>query len=284
MSGELITGPQQVQWRNVVIGDAGRKVLLSGLKGWLDSPDMRNSDSDRPGRHGQFMGQMLASGRTIEVDFTILDSSMLTAMRAAPIPDENPIEEDLVIWAGYDVPLIVQARCQRWTMPTDAQWAAGYNRGTFQFKCTDPRKYGLTLQTATTTMPIPAGSGLPFPLAFPLKFGPPATGGFVTVLNRGNAAVWPVFVIGADIAAPIISDLGSGRRIVFDGGTLGQSIVVDTETRQVSRSGVTARPDVITAQWFALAPGVPQRIGFSSGYEAYSDTGTLTVQWRDAYL
>lgn len=234
------------------------------------------------------MGQMLASGRTIEVDFTILDPSMLTAMRAAPIPDENPVEEDLVIWVAYDQPLIVQARCARWVMPTDAQWAAGYKRGTFQFKCTDPRKYALTLRTASTPPPSASGSGLAFPLKFPMDFGPSSSGGVVSVVNNGNAATWPIFLVDGPSNGPIITSLDDGKQLVFSGYysvQLGQQLLINTDTREVSVAGVTQRPGLMRPDWFSFPPGVAKRISFSSYDPGYSGPTTrLTVLWRDAYL
>lgn len=286
MSGEQVTRPMQVQWRGVLIGDTDRRVLLSEVRGWLDSPDMRTSDSDRPGRHGQFPGSMFAGGRTIEVDFTILDESMLAAMQAAPIPDENPVEESLTVWVGTAQAQTVQARCARWSLPTDAQFAAGYRRGTYQFKATDPRKYGTSLRTASTGLPAPVDSGLAFPLAFPLDFGAGVQGGDMTVYNGGDAAMWPVWIIDGPVTGPIITCLDTGKQLAFDSSftvLAGQQLVIDTDSRSVLLAGTTSRRDqVTTAQWFPLPGNARTRVGFSAA--AYDAGARLSVQWRDSWL
>lgn len=283
---DLITGPGQVQWRNVLIGDPDLRIVLTEVRGWLDSPDMRSADADRPGRHGQFPGPLFAGGRTIEVDFGIEDATLLSTMQAAPAPSENPTEEPLTLWIGTDRPQMVQARCTKWAVPTGIDFSVGLRIGTFQFKATDPRRYSTGLHTATTGLPKPSDSGLAFPLAFPLAFGEGVQGGNIAVANGGGAAVWPVLVIDGPVTGPVITCLDDGKVIAFNPTfkiLAGQQLVIDSDTRAVLLAGSTSRRDQVdTAQWFPLPAGKTVRIGFSAA--SFEPDARLTVQWRDAWL
>lgn len=288
MAGESITAPMQVQWRDALIGDLDGRVRLAEVRGWLESPEMRTGDVDRPGRHGMFAGELRASARIIEVDWHIVDGDDVEAlemMRSAGAITENPVEEPLALWVGTDEVQMVQARCHRWSIPTTVEWTTGFRRGSFMFKATDPRRYSVNLSTASTGLPAPAASGLAFPLAFPLDFGPGTSGGEIIVTNDGAAATWPVFIITGPVTGPVITNLDTGQRLQFDGDftvASGQELVIDTDARTALIGGVTRRGELATAQWFPINAGSSVRIGFTAS--SYDVSAQLQIQWRAAWL
>ena len=276
-----------IEWRGTVIDNTAGSVGFVDLRGWFESPDTRQSDTDRGGRHGQIAGQLLASGRIVEVDWLILDgqTSTLVAMMAATSPDENPVEETLLV-SGFDgfPAQTINARPTRWTPLTVADFVKGKRQGTWQFKATDPRLYNADASSVTTQLATSAGSGLAFPLGWPADFGPLPAGGQLAATNIGSASTWPVFILNGPLTGPVITELATGRQIRFASTFViaaGQQVVIDTDARTVLLNGVSRRDQVTAAQWFPIGGGQTVQIGFTA---ALAETGLLTVQWRDAWM
>jgi hypothetical protein len=286
MAGELITASMQVQWRDALIGDPDGRIRLTEVRGWLESPDMRVGDVDRPGRHGMFAGELRTTGRIIEVDWRIVDDDeALAQMRGIGTPSENPAEEPLALWVGTDEVQMVQARCHRWSIPTTVNWTTRVYEGSLMFKATDPRRYSINLSTASTGLPAPAASGLAFPLAFPLDFGAGTSGGEIMATNQGAAATWPVFTVTGPVTGPVITNLNTGQRLQFAGDftvAAGQELVIDTDARTALIGGVTRRNELITAQWFPINADSSARIGFTAS--SYDASAQLQIQWRSAWM
>jgi hypothetical protein len=107
------------------------------------------------------------------------DPSILAAIRAATVPDEDPVEEPLAIWAGTSEPQRVMARLERRAIPTDHEWSVGHHRCVLQWVATDPRRYSVAEYTSGMVgLLSPGVGGLSFPLSFPLSFGTAGTPGF----------------------------------------------------------------------------------------------------------
>lgn len=279
---------RQITWRGTVLG-RGSPYAITKIEGWQGLPDMRVSNSDRPGRHGQYPGSMRASGRVITVTYRISDHSgglpdAVDALEAALAPDENPAEEQLRIsWDGTT--RMVMARCEGHQLTMDPRWPTGSATGTIRWTATDPRRYGMTLHSDSCELPAPVSSGLAFPLAFPLAFGPGTSGGVMVASNAGGAAVWPVLLVDGPSTGPVITDLDTGRRLEFDPSfqlLAGQQLVIDTDSRSVLLGGVTRRNRLLTAEWFPIPAKSSVKIGFAAA--AYDPAAQLIVQWRDTWL
>lgn len=286
--GDLVTAPFQVQWRGELWGWPATAITISNLSGWLDRPAMRTGNTDRPGRHGAVPGQQRATSRLIEVEFTAAadDPQWLRRLADAVAPDEDPLEEPLVIWAGADEPQLVFARVERAAVPTGHAWSVGLERAMVQWVCTDPRRYGVQEQTAAIGLPTVAGLGLPFPLVFPLDWGAGLGGGQMSLVHAGNVATWPVWEITGPVTGPIISNLDSGEQLVFDPGwtiPAGQTAVIDTDWRTVKIGDLSYDTKLFGRGWFPLPKASTTAVGFAS-VGGYDPAALLTGRWRHAYM
>ncbi|TAK89382.1 MAG: hypothetical protein EPO06_12025 [Burkholderiaceae bacterium] len=290
--GELLTQPWSLEWRGQVLASPDGPLVISDLHGWLEQPPMRAGRTDRPGRHGAITGQMRASARTIEVEFTAAGlpdgvmgcADLLAPLRAAIAPTEDPGDEPLVLWVG-DAPELVYARCERDAIPTDRAWSLGHERATVQWVASDPRRYMLDELSASVGLPGATSGGLVFPLVFPLVFGDNPTPSAMVLNNPGTVATYPLYTVTGPAPGPIITNIDTGQVLAFASSFTvndGDRLTVDTDQRTVLLNGVSRRDQLITAQWWALEPG-STTVSFDSA-GAYNPTARLTARWRGAHM
>lgn len=287
--GDLITTDGQLEWRGTLLG-SGSPYRMTGLEGWLDLAEIRGTDPERPNRHGLFQGGQLTGKRVITFSYLITGvpraafGSTVGRLRTITAPAEQPLEEPLVVrldgqsWQA-------NARCVRRIINLEKYYAVGYTTGAIQWQATDPRIYSLVEQVAVTALPAPPTDGLRFPLVFPLDFGAGRPGGRLVAGNDGAVASWPVWEITGPVTGPVISDLDSGQRLVFDPGFTvdrGQRLVIDTDARTVLLNGVNRNDRLLTRQWFPIPAGGSVQVGFSAG--SYDSAALLSVRWRDATI
>lgn len=286
MAGELITRDRQIEWRGLLLG-AGTRIKVTSVTGWLDLPEQRRGDPVLTGRHGTYPGQQLSAGRTITAETSILASAdefpaVLDALRRATAPDEDPVEEPLVIRVAGES-WMAWARCIRRAIPTDRQFAIGYTRASVQWQATDPRLYSVTEQVAHTPLAAPPVGGLRLPLAFPVNLGPRRAGGELDAHNLGHVPTWPALDVIGPCQGPVIT-FPSGRRLVFDPDFAvlpRQTMVIDTGLRTVEINGVSVRSRLWSHQWTPLYPGAnPIRFSAAGGF--YDAEARLRARWRHA--
>ncbi len=285
--GSLITAEHQLEWRSTLWGLPDTTVGLTDFSGWLDW-QLRGSNADRPGRHGSFPGLKRVTERTIEVELTSFsdDPAVLAAIRAATVPDEDPVEEPLAIWSGTTEPQRVMARLERRAIPTDHAWSVGHHRCTLQFVASDPRRYSIAEYTSPLVgLPAPGIGGLSFPLSFPLSFGTPGIPGVVTVVNAGEAVAWPTYVVTGPVTAPVITNTTSGRVLQWASSftlNAGSVMTVDTAARSVVVDGAARRDTLQVADWAPLTVGSNTVVFNGSG--TYDPAAGLQVRWRSSWI
>ncbi|WP_414936615.1 hypothetical protein [Amycolatopsis sp. cmx-11-51] len=285
-AGDLITRDGQLEWRGILLG-AGTAYGWRALEGWLDLPQMRGGDVDRPGQHGAFPGQLLAQSRTISYSFVISArratreqyTAAVDLLRGVTTPAENPDEEPLVIRL-HGQRWMVTARCTRRQVPTGLSFDVGYVAGALQWVATDPRLLELPAYTASTPLGAVGTGGLGFPVAFPMPFGAAVRGGVITWTNAGSAEAWPLWRITGPVRGPSITRRDTGQALEFDPDwtiPAGQSVEVDTLARTVlfADSGVSASDRLFTRGWFSFPPGVSTQAVFAS--TATSSDALLSV-------
>lgn len=290
-AGDLITEQWQVEFRDTLWGGASANVMVTDLVGWWDKPALRGSNADRPGRHGQIAGSKYADGRTVEVELTVMtdndDMSILRAVDDVLAYAETPAEEDLAIWAKSADPLLVRGRLEKVAIPTDHEWSIGYHRVRMQFVCTDPRRYA-TWEEVSPVLGMPGGAttGITFPITFPITFGTGVTTGSLTVWNGGNFNAWPTFTLTGTLVAPSITRADTGQKLQFAPTfTLadGETMLIDSDARSVTVSGVSRRDALIAADWFAL-PARRDTVITLASTGAYDSSAGLSVRYRWPYL
>lgn len=285
-AGTLITALNEVEWRDTLWGWPATNLGITDCTGWLDY-SLRGSNLERPGRHGTFPGQAHAEERVIELELTVVDDdpATLAALRRATVFDEDPVEEPLALWMGTEQPQVVLAKLKRRAIPTDHAFSVGHHRATLQFVASDPKRYAVTESTSPMVgLPSPGIGGLTFPLTFPLTFGTPGTPGSVTVTNAGEVPTWPVYTLTGPITGPVITTGASTLRFASDFELeLGQTAVIDSDTRSILINGV-ARPDVLVQREWAYLPKESSTVVTFSGQGVYDPAAGLVVSWRPAWV
>lgn len=294
--GDLITGPGQLEWRGLVIGE-GTFYCTDQLQGWESLPGVDRSSVTRAGRDGAYPGTVLAQERIVDWSGSIFVDGNATydarqALIAATYIRGDAVEEPLVIRTDDDlylawgqviarsIPLTTPYR--RWVNGVDIQWA-----------CSDPRRYllpgdGSSSLSVTANLPV-AGVGFAYPLIYPIDYGALGDNGTRTVINTGSqptpimATFWgllgtPQIVIdnpdGTTSTTTFDVDLAVGEHLDID-ALNGTVLLQGTASRGGSASGTPVD------QLF-LQPGVSQvSLRAESGDAA---TAHLDVAWNPAYM
>lgn len=290
--GSLITKPWQVEWRSTVWGGLDADVQFTDLQGWLDKPNLRGSNTERPGRHGAIAGRKHGDTRTIEVELTVAvddeDMSILRAIDDVCAYEDEPVEEPLVIWAGTVGPQLVSARLEKAAIPTDHDWSIGHHRIRLQWVATDPRRYHYEIyQSPVLGMPGGVTTGITFPITFPITFGGGVASGSLALPNTGNAPAYPVFTLTGPLSAPVITRADTSQRLQFAPSfdlLEGQTLTVDTGTRSVVLDGTVSRRDaLIVADWFSLPRNSNTVITLGST-GPYDSAAGLSASYRMPWL
>jgi hypothetical protein len=286
MAGELVAHDGDIEWAGLLLG-VGSSYAVKSITGWYGAPGARRISSDRPGRHGALPGELRAAERIVEAELRFRPgledfAAARNALAAALAWGENPLEEALVVQLDGEATQ-VQARVTQFDLPTPAEYERGYASAAIQWAASDPRRYSLALQQESTGLPAPSGSGLAFPLAPPLDFGPGQAGGQFTLANAGNTPAWPVWEVNGPVTGPVITNANTGRELRFRESFVvlaGQTLRIDTDLGTVKLGDVSRRSELVTADWFPIPPGAATKVRFT----AAAGTGTLTGFARHAWM
>jgi hypothetical protein len=158
---------------------------------------------------------------------------------------------------------------------------------TAQLVCSDPRIYSATFKSSSYDPTLGAGSGLVFPLKFPLDFGGVSGGaGDLACVNAGNFPTPPLYTITGPVTNPVIHNDTLGEEIAIAGIALaaGQQLIVDVAARTATIAGIS-RVDLIDASqttWAEMVAGT--NLLRMSGAAMVTGQTRLEVDWRDARI
>jgi hypothetical protein len=298
MPGELITGDQQIQWSGLLLGD-GTPYTVTRVTGWSSRPAVDSGTSPRAQQHGARPGRLLAQARSIGIELRLTgpDASFPAVLHA--LEDATAIrqdEEPLVVQvAGRQ--LLVRARVTDRVLPNDGDFTAGVPTVALLLEATDPRRYAVAEQTASSALPRPE-SGLSWgspvetglswgsPVETGLSWGTPGSTGDITVTNVGNAEVSPVIEFRGPVITPSVT-VGS-LRLEYD-ITLGASdvLTVDTWAGTVTLAGQdrlgAATLRSVPEGAFLLPPNATTTVSFRASPGSVDPAASCTVRWRSAY-
>lgn len=302
MAGELITRDQQVEWAGQLWGD-GTDVQVTQLTGWDSLPSLDSGTVPRAQQHGAYLGRLLAQSRVITADLqmTTWPDTYPAARRAllaatTLAQDEQP----LVVRTAGETQLVF-ARVFSRALPNTTDAALGTPAVSIAWEATDPRRYDLTEQAVTTTLPQ-AGLGLdwadgasPAGLdwhdgASPagLDWGADASTGNITCVNAGDADAHPTLEIRGPITTPAVTIVETGQVLEYD-ITLAASdvLTVDTWAGTVTLASGASRLYTATARSapegaFVLPPGA-STLALRAAPGSADPAASLTVRFRSAY-
>ncbi|MFF8836027.1 phage distal tail protein [Streptomyces sp. NPDC015130] len=289
--GSLITQDGQMQWAGLLIGPGTPfNVDKSGLSGWEDLPEYDSSDADRPTSHGAWPGSRFAKPRKVGGTIVLMPeyggtASALRALRQAlALLDE---ERWLTVRLHGEL-LAVRARIAQRVVPADQGFATqGSSRMSVQWLASDPRRYSVNEQVATTTPPQPESglSWVPDGLKWPLDWGKAKSTGDAVAENTGSAPAHPVIVFRGPCSMPTVTERITRRRLRYAIDlAAGDELTVDTRAGTVMLNNSasrlhTAMADSTPEELFVLEPG---RTDLSFRPEEGTEQSQMTVRWRSA--
>jgi hypothetical protein len=280
----------QIGYNGLVFGSGTSYVIAeTGITGWEDLPGFDTADSPRSGDHGSWPGPRYAQPRVITATVWLApsirtDTSVITALRGATGID---LDERWLTVQLHGETLISAVRINQRAIPTDRQFALyGVAKASVQFIATDPRRYTLTLQTLSTSVPQPE-TGIVWPLTWPLAWGTAGSSGNLQVTNGGNAATHPVVTFTGPCTDPQLANVDTGQMIGYDLILAATDVLtVDTGSGQVLLNGAadrryTAMPNATLEEAFVLPPG-STTLAFRPS--AGAPPASARVAWRSAYM
>ena len=280
----------QIGYNGLVFG-AGTSYVIAetGITGWEDLPGFDTADSPRSGDHGSWPGPRYAQPRVVTATVwlapsTRTDTSAITALRGATGID---LAERWLTVQLHGETLISAVRVNQRVIPTDRQFALyGVAKASIQFIATDPRRYTLTLQTLSTSVPQPE-TGIVWPLTWPLSWGTAGSSGNLQVANAGNAATHPVVTFTGPCTNPQLVNVATGQMLGYTLNLAASDVLtVDTGSGQVLLNGAadrryTAMPNATLEEAFVLPPG-STTLAFRP--QTGAPPASAKVAWRSAYM
>jgi hypothetical protein len=290
MSGELITGDGQLQYKDYLLGD-NNITFLDAINGWDDLPSVDSGNTLRPASHGAWVGKKIAGQRIITWEGRFSASESLWAYEikrlktAFSLPNDTE-EYDIVIRLHDDSYLAFGTVSAR-LIPGDRQY--GYYGATLniQFECSDPRRYSLGENSWTLSMPAASDNGLIYPLGYPLDYGIEQTPSSGTLVNDGDVMTPIIIEFTGPITNPGIINSTLGVKIQFNIIlTVTDTLTINTRTGSVLLNGSADRLYTRTINSspilsFGLLPGANNLQLVAEDWDAPSGA---TITWRDATL
>ncbi len=302
MAGELITRDAQVQWAGQLWGD-GTLWSVSSMPGWNDLPGLDSGSVPRAQQHGDWLGRLLAQGRSISLSMTLtgwpedFPAALLALEAATPI---EQAEQPLVV-QGAGRRLLVNGRITHRVTPFDTAFNLGTPSVTLMWECSDPRRYGLTALSVATGLPQ-SGSGLDWgdtstPKGLDwhdgesppgLDWGADGSSGDLTLTNAGTAPTHPVLEFRGPVVMPSVTLQETGQVLEYDLPLAASDVLtVDTAAGTVTLASGASRLYTVTArsspeEAFVLPPGT-STLSFRAAPGSTDPAASMTVRYRPAY-
>ncbi|MEU5693868.1 hypothetical protein [Actinosynnema sp. NPDC020468] len=284
------------EYRGVVIGVPGSPLSFTEIAGLLDAPAVRTNDRATLNRHGEISGTDWLGARTvtlvIEVNAESADefASNMAALNEAfaPVRSVSPFSFRFPGVAGGGS-RVVWGKVRKRVTVMDWAYTHHYATMSVELYCPEPFVLSTTSGTGRATLPAsiaPPGSGIRFPLVFPVRFGQSQSAEVVRVDNPGDFAAPLRLTLRGPIGDPAVVNLGTGEQLEFAYTLLaGQWLTVDTATRDVLFNGT---PRFLTPgrrnTWLTAPPGFST---FGLRGVRLTDTGPepeLIAEWSATWV
>lgn len=266
--GEL----QGVEW-----GDGTPFPLDTRRTRGLDTPNVRDSDVERAGRHGVRSGADLYGRSEIRPVMLIDEDDWLETLDTLKSAWSRSDEVVVLRWRINGQIRRVYGR-PRGLASALSRVHVGVVEATGRFVATDPLWY----DDHQTSLDLPLAEqegGLAFPHGFPHGFGG-GSAGVVDAHNAGNEATLPHVRIPGPVTGPRLEHVGQGRMLRFNIDVAdGDWLDVDFDHQTVLLNGTASRySTLVEAGWWSLDPGANE-IRFA----AQAGTTPAQMNYRSAY-
>lgn len=218
-----------------------------GVYGWLfyqnnvfGLPTPRFQSFSRTSSHGSFpSNNFYYSNRTVTFSGEVwaFSDSDLAAVNNAFMTMTTQTQTGYqfkIRLPGYGVLVLDDARIVNRSWQANQQNFITSNKAeiAFQVSSPDPRWYSETETEATSTLST-AGSGLSFPLTYPLSYGGGASGG-VVLTNNGTFNTEPTAVVTGPLTTFGLENVTTGEHLQFNNGpSAGQNLYISFHNRTV---------------------------------------------------
>ena len=258
----------------------------------LEMPEIRTPSFERPNVDGAFVPNQLYGGRAITLEGKVSGSGDGTTYRtrrrqlegAAKIYRPGGVLSPITFkfQTMDDLQLQAEVYVKKLIFP-DVLLSAG----DWVMDMYAPNIRLLSQEQHQQTISIFEGGGMSIPMGIPMDM---SVGGSIesAINNAGNFSSYPIFVINGTIEDPTISNQTTGESLSLNYTltSADERIEIDIETRTVlyyaddSAAGVNIR-QYFSGDWMELTPGNNTvRLVVADA----SDTGSLLVRWRNAYI
>lgn len=257
-----------------------------------ESPEPRVDSTSRPRAHGSTNRTRFYQPRIVQLtgycsgSSPFATSQALDALKAKLALDGEPVVLKFRRVGGVEDERMLVVPASKLDAPIQG-WESIVKWGQ-TLEAPDPRIYSETLKAgAYDPTGAGSGSGVTFPLEFPLEFTGPA-GAQLNVENGGTYPTPPLLTITGPAATLVAIDNDStGESIVFTGAgalAVADQLVVDVAAKTVKLNGVSG-PELIDGRlttWFELPSGLNLLRLRGTGFVAGQTQ--LAVTFRDARI
>ncbi|MCC5580576.1 phage tail family protein [Microtetraspora sp. AC03309] len=267
LPGALITRDGQLEYDGYLLG-GGTPYRLLGLAGWDDTPGVDSGNMPKPAQHGSWPGSKYGQERFVTFTGLLKAPKALMADYVDAFVEGTPISEGaeelpLAIRTLDGVTRLVYGHVINRSLPLDKLYRLGLGQIAVQWVCSDPRRYGIDIQTADL-----------------------ARGSSIQVTNIGNTPTHPTLRINGPATNPVFTIVQSGRKLGFNIALgPGEWIDVDCKAGRALWNGETnvlagRTADSVPPQLFVFPRGVSTLTYAASG----GAVPVANVLHRDAWM
>jgi hypothetical protein len=230
------------------------------LTAWFKLPDIDVKLNKRPNAHGTYLpDRLFAKEARVPMSGKYFGANYLAAATfrdrlAAMFNDGTPVSVTVTDDLGPSSRI-------GFLVAFEPAWKPdGHFEFDVEFAFPDPRRYGV-LASPSVGLPS-ASSGLVFPLYSTAggtrDYGTPGSSGRVSFTNTGNTTTYPTLLVGAggDFAGGFtITEVETGRTLVYSAPTLGGVVRLDSRTQRATIAGGDVTTNLTRREW----PAIPAR-------------------------
>lgn len=258
---------------------------FSTLVGWYDVSESKSEIRERPQAHGAFgLDQEWRESLLISLEGAYVGDDIVEAARAKrtlkrALAQNVPVEM-LVTDPEGPTSRVVSVRNLR--VPDDH----GQTRWRFSADviALDPRRYGPEVVTSTG-LPQP-GSGLVWPITYPVNWGTPGDPGRITVANPGDEETVPLLEVAGGLDGGFeLVNVSTGQLIRFERHLpAGSTVFVDMEQglAYIDDPSNDVSAFLTRREFWTVPAGESFDVQFG-GIGAVTGTPILTARTRPAY-
>lgn len=263
----------------------GVKWRYTEFTGWTGGAAVETNSQPRPGAHGNLPGPVYRRERVISLSGQLVANSRSLAVTAQDELEALLADGSTGTFTVDDPDLGVRSASVHLSgtpLVDDAAAGAGVVRWSLQFTCDDWRKYGDT-QDRDTALPG-GGTGMGFPMAFPMEFGDPGNPGRIQFTNDGRAPTEPTFTVTPSMLSGFeITRVETGQRLRYEHPVM-STLTVDCAAGTVLEAGERRERYLTVREWPSIGPGETATFQFSTlGSETFADPAHLYGSSAPAY-